>query len=94
VKPLAARDRQANSIAPAFDFNQTPREPAFVAAERGTPPEKQPVRAVVYVAYALALFLAAGSIAAAFVTERRRRRRGELEPSIEPEEKPRPKVTA
>jgi phospholipase C len=92
VKPLAARDRQANSIAPAFDFNAAPRDPAFVAAERGAPPEKKPVRAVVYVAYALALFLAAGSIALALVTERRRRRRGEIEP--DPDEKPRPKVTA
>jgi phospholipase C len=40
LEPLAARDRAAASIAPAFDFGQPPRPPAFLTTERDpTPPE-------------------------------------------------------
>jgi phospholipase C len=92
VKPLASRDRQANSIAPAFDFKSPPRSPEFVAAERGTIQPKQPHRTVIYIAYGLALLLAGGAIAAALVSERRRRNRRTAEP--DPDERPRPKVTA
>jgi phospholipase C len=93
VEPLAERDRNANSIAPAFDFDQAPREPEFVAATREKTEVTQPKRLVVYVAYMLAVALAVGAILAALRSERRRRRRPGVA-AEEPEDTPQPKVTA
>ena len=70
VAPLADRDRNSKTFLSAFDFAKPPREPEFVSATRAGPPEKQPVRAVVYIAYGLAVFLAAVAIAAALGSER------------------------
>ena len=84
LKPLASRDRKASSFMSAFDFKAPPREPEFVQATRGTPKKAEPVRAVVYFAYALAVGLAVLAIVAALAAERRRRRMGEL-PEPEPE---------
>jgi phospholipase C len=70
VAPLADRDRNSKTFLSAFDFAKPPRKPEFVAATRAGPPEKQPVRAVVYIAYGLAVFLAAVAIAAALGSER------------------------
>jgi phospholipase C len=86
LAPLAARDRKASNFLSAFDFTQKPRSPEFVSPVRGTPKKKEPVRAVVYVAYALAVGLAALAIAAAVAAERRRRVRPEPdEPETERE---------
>jgi phospholipase C len=84
LKPLASRDRKAQTFMSAFDFKSPPRQPEFVAATRGTPKKAEPVRLVVYLAYALAVGLAALAIAFALVGERRRRRMGEL-PEPEPD---------
>jgi phospholipase C len=92
VKPLAKRDREANSSAPAFDFTKPPRSPEFVQAVRDIPAKKQPHRFVIYLAYGLALLLAGGAIVAALASERRRRNRPPSGP--DKGEKPRPKVTA
>jgi phospholipase C len=70
VAPLAQRDRNAADFMSVFDFNRPPRKPEFVAANRAGPPAKQPVRAVVYVAYGLAVVLAGLAIAFALATER------------------------
>jgi phospholipase C len=51
LRPLASRDRRAQSIAGAFDFSQPPRPAAFVGAERGARPAAQPRRWVVYACY-------------------------------------------
>lgn len=63
LEPLASRDRLANSIVGAFDFAQSPREPAFLSFER-VPPEgrSEPRREVLYIAYSLALAIGLGTI--------------------------------
>ena len=53
LKPLASRDANANSIAGAFDFSQTPRSPAIVAAVRGVKPPPTPKRSIIYPAYGI-----------------------------------------
>jgi phospholipase C len=55
LEPLAERDAKANSMANAFDFSQTPSEPALVSPERGTEQAVKPRRAVIYGAYSAAL---------------------------------------
>jgi phospholipase C len=76
VKPLAARDRKASSIAGAFDFAKPPRKAAFVSATRGVPAKKQPVREVVYAAYSLAVLFTALVILVAWRAEKRQGRHG------------------
>ncbi|MEA2404194.1 MAG: hypothetical protein QOE08_841 [Thermoleophilaceae bacterium] len=71
LKPLAARDRKAHSLAPAFDFTKPPRAPAFVAATRSNVTKKEPIRAVIYIAYGLAVALASVAILLAVGDERR-----------------------
>ncbi len=73
LAPLASRDRRANDFLSAFDFKSRPRQAEFVQATRGSTKKPEPVRAVVYVSYALAVALAALAIAGALVAERRRR---------------------
>jgi phospholipase C len=56
LEPMADRDRDANSIAGAFDFSQPPRRPVFISDVRLTAEERaEPRREVVYVAYAVAV---------------------------------------
>jgi phospholipase C len=72
VRPLSTRDAKANSIVSAFDFANGPREPRFLAATRGAPPERDPPRWIIYVAYAFAVAAAACGLALGIVRERRR----------------------
>ncbi|MEA2429048.1 MAG: hypothetical protein QOF37_2676 [Thermoleophilaceae bacterium] len=87
VAPLATRDANANSIAPAFDFTKPPRAPHFVSATRIAPPGAQPIREVIYFAYALAVILAGLAIAGAMSAERRRRPQRGAGPEPERREK-------
>jgi phospholipase C len=87
LKPLAARDRNAGNLTGAFDFTQPPRKPEFVAATRGKPTIKEPVRAVVYAAYTLAVAFAMLAIAGAVYAEKKRdsrRRRVRRKPRRRP----------
>lgn len=63
LEPLAERDAKANSMANAFDFSQTPSEPALVSPERGVEQLVKPRRAVIYGAYGGALAVPALVIA-------------------------------
>jgi phospholipase C len=59
IKPLAARDAQANNITSAFDFSSAPREPVFVSALREAPEARiEPRRIVIYIAYGSAMLFA------------------------------------
>jgi phospholipase C len=51
LEPLGARDRDANGLAQAFDFSQSPREPAIVSAAIGQGEEPEPRRWAIYLAY-------------------------------------------
>jgi phospholipase C len=58
LKPLAARDANANNFITAFDFAQPAREPVFIPFERVVKEERvEPRRYVIYSAYGGALFL-------------------------------------
>jgi len=57
VAPLASRDAKANDITSAFDFNQSPRSPAFLSEQRHPLPPAKPTTSVVYVVYGAALAL-------------------------------------
>jgi len=74
VKPLASRDRNAQSIERAFDFKSEPRKAIFLSRERNVVVPKEPRRLAVYVAYTAALLITALIILAAFLLERHRRR--------------------
>ena len=80
LEPMASRDAAANSIVSAFDFEQPPREPAFISFER-TPPEgrQEPRRDVLYIAYSIALVLGLVPTLLAVVTSRRNARRSSRE---------------
>lgn len=86
LKPLAERDRKANSIGLALDFDQAPREAVFLSRDRNVKPAPKPDRAVVYVLYSLAAAFVLALLAAAVLVERRRRAprrlRGDSEPVI------------
>lgn len=73
LEPLAERDRQATSIAGAFDFASPPREPAFIGFDR-VPPEgrPEPRREVLYASYAVALGLGLAPVLFAAWRDRRR----------------------
>ena len=79
LEPVAERDANANSLTNAFDFNQPPRDPAFLGLDRSTVEKPRPRREVVYVAYTFA-FGAAGLVmaSAAGVTVFNRRKPGGL----------------
>jgi phospholipase C len=75
LAPLASRDAAANSIVGAFDFGSPPREPVFFGMERVAPDQApQARRWVIYVAYSLAVAVAAGAVLFAVQQTRRRRR--------------------
>ena len=78
LEPLSSRDRNANSIASAFDFSSPSREAAFIGFDR-TPPEgrPEPRRGVLYVSYSVALIVGLG---AAVLAATGIRRGGELGP--------------
>ena len=74
VAPLATRDARANDLSGAFDFQQRPRVPQL-GIESGTPSKiNSGKRGIIYPAYGTVALLAAGVIAAALVTGRRKRR--------------------
>jgi phospholipase C len=58
LKPLADRDRKANSIASAFDFAEGPHAAAFIPAARPGPAKPEPDRGIIYVAYTFAALVA------------------------------------
>ncbi|OFW65318.1 MAG: hypothetical protein A2Y74_02295 [Actinobacteria bacterium RBG_13_63_9] len=75
LEPLAERDANANSIAAAFDFTRQPREPRFIAAERGKEEGTEPSRVVIYLAYAATLVVPGLIIAGAIASPRVGRQR-------------------
>jgi phospholipase C len=75
LEPLAERDRQANGLAPAFDFAAGPREAVFLDRARKVPPEPEPRRAAVYVAYGLVIVAFAAILAGLWIRSRPERRR-------------------
>jgi phospholipase C len=73
LEPLATRDRNANSIAGAFDFNSPPRPPEFIPIERSAPEARpEPRRMILYASYSVALALGFGVIVLAAALGRRR----------------------
>jgi phospholipase C len=59
IAPLADRDRNANNLLDAFNFEHPPREPRIIASERNVTPSTPPRRSVIYAAYVIALAFAA-----------------------------------
>jgi hypothetical protein len=57
VEPLGARDRAANDILSAFDFDAAPREPVLLSADRDPPALPDTRSAVVYACYGAALLV-------------------------------------
>jgi phospholipase C len=72
LRPLASRDRGAQSIAGAFDFAQPPRKAAFIGLDRGRPALTHPRTWVVYACYLGALAAAGFLITITIATDRRR----------------------
>ena len=70
--PLARRDREAQSIMSAFDFDQQPRKAVFLDRVRDRVDARPPRRSAVYIGYSAALLVAVGLIAAAALSDRRR----------------------
>lgn len=75
LQPLTERDKNANSIVSAFDFQQPPRAPEIVPTARPTPPKPEPRRAAIYGAYSGALIVAGLIVAWAKLRTRRPRQR-------------------
>lgn len=74
VAPLAGRDARAGDFLAAFDFRQEPRAP-HLDIEFGTAPGVDTgSRGIIYPAYGAVVLLAAGTLGAALVTGRRKRR--------------------
>jgi phospholipase C len=76
LKPLASRDRNANSIASAFDFSAPPRPAELLPADFTPPVYTPPSRSALYPSYAVALAVAL--VAALFAAAPRSRRRRRL----------------
>lgn len=83
LKPLASRDRRAQSIADGFNFAAAPRKPAFLSRSRVVSKPKEPKRIAVYFSYASALALVLVVIGLAALLDRRRARRP-LDPEPDP----------
>jgi phospholipase C len=79
VQPLAERDTKANNFLSAFDFNQTPRQPKFLAISTGNVPLRTAPTNVIYIAYGLALMLAILTIGFAAFGSRRLKEHPESE---------------
>jgi len=75
LQPLASRDASAQTFMNAFDFANPGRAPVFLAATRDVDPGVEPKRAIIFVAYGIALVAAVALIAVAAVRTRRPRRR-------------------
>jgi phospholipase C len=82
LEPLAERDRKANSIVGAFDFDQPPREAELVSSIRHEPGPYEPRRWAIFMCYFLAAAFSGTMIARAaglrvrLVRERRARLTG------------------
>jgi phospholipase C len=64
LEPFGTRDREATSLASAFDFDQPPRPPEFVPFERSdTGTRRQPRRPMIYLVYGATIVSALGVIA-------------------------------
>jgi phospholipase C len=61
LRSLSPRERKANNLLTAFDFERGPREPVFLNRDRTAPQIKEPRRPVIYVTYFLVLAVA-GSV--------------------------------
>jgi phospholipase C len=75
LEPLARRDRRANNLLNAFDFDRQPREAKFVSGVRHEPKGEEPRRVAIYVIYVLSFAFTAATIALAVKTARRERPR-------------------
>jgi len=76
LQPLAPRDASAKTFTGAFDFANPGRPPVFLAATRDTGPTRaEPKRAIIYLAYGIALTAALALIGVAAIRSRRPRRR-------------------
>lgn len=75
LEPLASRDKQAKSIAGAFDFAQPPRAPRLLHPQGLEPSTPQPRTAAIYGAYTAALSLALVVIVAPSLVRRQFARR-------------------
>jgi phospholipase C len=65
LEPLSRRDRRANSVLAAFDFNRPPRKAQFVSPVRHEPARDEPRRVAIYGIYALSVAFTAATIALA-----------------------------
>jgi phospholipase C len=74
VEPLARRDRRANNLLSAFDFDRRPRKAEFVSPVRHDPPRQEPHRITIYAIYLLSSAFTVAMIALAVVMSRRARR--------------------
>jgi phospholipase C len=75
LEPLGPRDRRANNLLAAFDFDRPPRKAKFVSAVRHEPSREEPRRIAIYVIYVLSAGFAAAMIAFAVMTAKRELRR-------------------
>jgi phospholipase C len=58
LEPLAERDKNANNILNAFDFDRPPRDPHFISIERSIEQgSEEPNRPVIYLIYSSAIFV-------------------------------------
>ena len=73
LRPLATRDRRANSIAAGLDFESPPREATLLSRDRNVVPPEQPRRMAVYIGYSAATALALLVILLVRASERRGR---------------------
>jgi phospholipase C len=67
---LASRDRNANSIASAFDFTQEPRHPTLLSMSREDESLVIPRRSVIYASYGIAILSASVVIGGALLRGR------------------------
>jgi phospholipase C len=70
IKPLAQRDRFANSIASGFDFSKPPREPSFTQAHRPTLDNANVRRPLIYLFYGGVVAVALAPVGWALVRRR------------------------
>ncbi|WP_446214985.1 alkaline phosphatase family protein [Micromonospora sp. IBHARD004] len=71
LKPLADRDRKADTFLDSFDFDRPPRPAAFLSTERTAPVVTRPDPVPVYASYAVTGSLVAALVGAAALRRRR-----------------------